>query len=555
MPSDAIQLTENTWADGALATSSSAQWFKFTATAATQYIHFEPGTLHYLNVQLYDSSGATVGSETYLYYTSYTSRTLTIGQEYYIKITPGNNGGTYRIAFSTGTDSTGIVAALPETFIELTENLWEDGVLATSSSEWFKFTATSATQYIHFEFGTLTDGLYVQLYDNSGAKVGSQTALLRISSIRNYILRSLTVGQEYYIKVTPYGSSSSGTYRIGFTTSSTVPAFYPLPDTYTALAENTWEDGALATSSSVQWFKFTATAATQYIHFEFGTLTYLYVQLFDSDGAMVGNEPYLYSSNAYISRTLISGQEYYIRVRPYGSSNSGTYRIVFNNLEASSNSPMLTEDTWADGDLPTNSSAQWFWFTATSATQYIHVQFGTLTNLYVQLYDSSGAAVGSQTNLYGSTTYTSRSLTVGQEYYIRVTPSSYSSSYSGTYKILFRDFFVFSDSTITQLTENTWADGNLPTSSIEQWFKFTATAATQYIHVQFGTLTVLYVQLCDSSGAAVGSQTNLYGNTRNTSRSLTIGQEYYIKVTPYSSIYSGTYKIGFNTSTLEPGGS
>jgi hypothetical protein len=47
-------------------------------------------------------------------------------------------------------------------------------------------------------------------------------------------------------------------------------------------------------------------------------------------GAMVESEPYLYSSNAYISRTLTSGQEYYIRVRQY-YSYSGTYRIVFNS--------------------------------------------------------------------------------------------------------------------------------------------------------------------------------------------------------------------------------
>jgi hypothetical protein len=50
-----------------------------------------------------------------------------------------------------------------------------------------------------------------------------------------------------------------------------------------------------------------------------------------------------------------------------------------------------------------------------------------------------------------------------------------------------------------QLVYNTWADGVILTSSGrgQQWFKFTATENSQYIHVSFGTLTDLYVQLCD----------------------------------------------------------
>jgi hypothetical protein len=44
------------------------------------------------------------------------------------------------------------------------------------------------------------------------------------------------------------------------------------------------------------------------------------------------------------------------------------------------------------------------------------------------------------------------------------------------------------------LTGNAWAEGALTPSNQEQWFTFTATAGTQYLHVSFGTLTDLYVQ-------------------------------------------------------------
>jgi len=99
------------------------------------------------------------------------------------------------------------------------------------------------------------------------------------------------------------------------------------------LTANTCTDGSV-TSGGVQWFRFTATAATQYLHVSFGTLTDLWVQLYDSNYTTVGAETNLYSSTRYISRTVTAGQVYYIRVRPY--SGSGTFRVTFN---ASSTAP------------------------------------------------------------------------------------------------------------------------------------------------------------------------------------------------------------------------
>jgi hypothetical protein len=105
----------------------------------------------------------------------------------------------------------------------------------------------------------------------------------------------------------------------------------------------------------------------------------------------------------------------------------------------------------------------------------------------------------------------------------------------------------------TTLTLNSWANGNITSSNNEQWFRFTATAATQYVHVKHGTLTDLYVQLYDSTGDALGSRTELYYNgTKYTSWMVTNGQQYYIRVTPYSSSGSGTYQIAFNTSSTAP---
>jgi hypothetical protein len=552
LPSNAIQLTANVWADGNITASEGVQWFRFTATAAAQYIHAGSGTLTALYVQLYDNGGNTVGSEARLSSsTKYASRSVTVGQEYYIKVWPSysDDNCTYQITFNT-------MAIAPANVTQLTANIWADGNIPAGGEQWFKFTATAVTQYIHVSTMTSLD---IQLYDNSGNTVGDEIRFW-VNTAPSPV--TLTLGQEYYINVSPVFSNSV-TYRIAFNASTTTP---PVTLPATGVTElttvNTW-----VTSGGEQWFKFTATAATQYIHADFGALNSfygLYIQLYNSDGTTAGSEIRLYSDTKYASRPVTVGQEYYIKVWPYSSTDNGTYQIGFNTSMTpppitlpATGVTTLTVNTWADGNIPASAlhGEQWSTFTATTATQYIHAGFGTLDDLSVQVYASDGNTAGSQTRLYSSTKYISRTVTVGQEYYIKVWP--YSSS-RGTYQIGFNTSttpppITLPSAGVSELNVNTWADGSI-TSGGEQWFRFTATAATQYIHVNLnvGALNDLYVQLYDSSGNAVGSQINLYGSTKYASRPVTVGQDYYIKVWPYYSTDRGTYKIAFNTSETAP---
>ncbi|WP_461255171.1 pre-peptidase C-terminal domain-containing protein [Treponema sp. R80B11-R83G3] len=379
---------------------------------------------------------------------------------------------------------------------------------------------------------------------------GADSFTLSKESITN-----IAVSGEDAFTVSPITGLAANTYAAtvtvsgsnGITAAFNVSFTVNLPSigAITTLTADTWADGNIPTSSDVQWFKFTATASTQYIHVKFGTLTDLYVQAYNTSGATVGSRTELYSTR-YVSWKVTAGQEYYISVQPYGS-NSGTYQITFNALPFPLGTTIttLTADTWADRN-PTSSDG-WFKFTATASTQYIHVKFGTLTGMYVHMYDSSYAEVGSGSNLNninnGSTKYVSQTVTVGQEYYIGV------SSGSGTYQIAFNALPAPPGTTITTLTANTWENGNLPTSSSVQWFKFTATASRQYIHANFSTLSDLYVQAYDSSYAEVGSEARIINYI---SQTLTTGQEYYIRVRPYSSSGSGTYQIAFNALPVSP---
>jgi hypothetical protein len=106
--------------------------------------------------------------------------------------------------------------------------------------------------------------------------------------------------------------------------------------------------------------------------------------------------------------------------------------------ETQKSAVLLAEDTWADGAVSSTSGEQWFRFTATAGTQYLHVMFGTMTSMRVQLYDSSNAALGSESHLSGSSKYLPLTVVSGRSYYVKVSEgSSWAGSPTGTYRIGF----------------------------------------------------------------------------------------------------------------------
>jgi hypothetical protein len=418
--------------------------------------------------------------------------------------------------------------------VALAQNTWTDGnIPAANGEQWFIFTATAATQFIHAELGTLLN-LHVQLFDFSGNTVGLEANLSGSSGNTTNITRTLTTGQEYYIRVRP--ASGSGAYRIAFNT-----IFAP-PGTI-GLTVNTWADGSVL-PARVRWFSFTATAATQFVHVELGNLANVQMQVFDGNGSLLGNEVTLSGNNRHFVRTLTVGQEYFIRVtRP--NSGTGTYRIGFNALVVPpSITPIgLTVNTWANGSIATHGTSQWFSFAATAVTQHIHT-VGALGMRY-QVFDNSGNTVGADWT--GATNLVTRTLTVGQEYYVQAMLSSDSNV---SYNIAFNSTHIPPGA--IELTENAVTQGTIPFDST--WFKFTATAETQWFHFAWGTANTIVFQLFDTNGNVVGVETNFRHGMYFGSRTLIVGQDYYLRVRGGSGSTTGqTFGLVFNRSVLAPG--
>jgi len=571
----ATTLTADTWADGNLTTANSReQWFKFTATATTSYIYFQPDTLTSATGTVYGEDGTTAvtaGSiSTSLSSTNPSiSRTTEVGKDYYIKVSASYSTGTYKIAFNNLTLPPSSIT-IPTTGVNtLSANVWTDGNITTAGGEQlFKFTASATTHYIHFYTGTLSS-VYVQRYDADGRLISGTWNGTNLSGTSLYATQeSLTTSNVYYIKVS--SSYSTGTYKITFSTTTTTPDITVPTTTATTLTLGTWNDTGNITASGEQWFKFTvATAGYHYIHFQPGTPTNntYYVQVFKSDNKATEGAASLSTSTLRYTTVSLSTGDYYIRISSQG--DAGTYSIAVTGAGTSNNTPPAIENFstltssattltgWTTGNIPTANGDQWFKITTSSTTQNIYFRTGQVVSVYVRLYTSTGVLVGpSMTSLTYGTFNTYRTVTGTTDYYLRVTANN---STGGSYKIG-TSLPPTEDAT---LTINQWTNGTIgtptttaPNVSGDQWFKFTATATSHYIHFQTGTLNDVYVQLYNADGTTNGSSANLYGSGTNlyTQRTgLTVNSTYFIRVRPfYTTSAGGAYKIGFTTSTTAP---
>jgi hypothetical protein len=322
----------------------------------------------------------------------------------------------------------------------LTENTLAEGSIETNGEQWFRFIATAATQWVHIRFvdSATLDSLSAEVYaSNGGNQVGERMFVLRWDEQdwNPSFSRALTIGQEYMIRILP-SNGVAGAYRIMFNAS---PVYLP-PVGATITLENTWVDGSVVRDGE-QWFRFIATAATQWVHIRpiSGSLTSLSVAAVyatSNGGSQVGEKVSLSSSSSTVSfsRALTIGQEYMIQLR--GSWGLANYSIVLNAFSTPpevlpSNLGTMAEDTWF-GTFDIRQVPLWLCFTATAETQYLHFSIDRTyftPVMDVRLHNSNGDIIR-ETHVFGSSaellsvTQSLPSLAIGQVYFIRVARSS-----------------------------------------------------------------------------------------------------------------------------------
>jgi hypothetical protein len=238
------------------------------------------------------------------------------------------------LLFGPGKDSD--VADYPE----LIEGEWTSGSIldAEEGEEWYKFTATSNTQYIHVENGTMTN-IRLEVYTTKNTLLKEGAVNMSANDAGNGDIRYydfvVSEGSVYYIKISPreyeWNKSQTGTYKIAFNTTETAPARSGMTNA-TELNSTTIATSSV-TSTGEKWFKLTSNANPQYIHVRFDTLTDMTVDVYNSASVKVDTLRLYgpYADYDYDSFNTFVGEDYYLKVTPYSTSNSGSFRIAFNN--------------------------------------------------------------------------------------------------------------------------------------------------------------------------------------------------------------------------------
>ncbi|MDR2964291.1 MAG: PPC domain-containing protein [Treponema sp.] len=512
----AILLTSNVWAKGNIPASSFNQWFVFTATTATQYIHFNnSGALIDVNVQIVDNSGEIVGaSQSNLYGTalnSRTSRTLVPGQKYYIKVWPyGSGSGTYHLLFNTSTTAPVFTWSAPVNAASLTAGIWKDGSIPAASiysGDWYVFQVTAGSTYRIWwndsgqGNGMKTQDIVVTAFNANGTKRFTNADSAWNSSATFTPTANGTIYLHVNATATP-----GGTYGIVYTVNNSVKPVTPfVPPSATMLTAGTWVNGAITTSGGEAWYSFEAAASTTYRIWCNGStgdgtksLNARVSAWYANGNNIITNENIPWNSPTTF--TPASGGTIYLRV--IASAGTGTFGIVFTAADSEKpaapiappdSTVSLTAGIWADGEITSASGGEaWYSFNVTAGTAYSlwfnNLSFGNgikTLNANIHGWYANGTEIFVITNTSWATARSIASTMEDTIVYIRVTPVT--SAQTGTFGIVYgeqgttRPDVPVSPANHTPLSSGIWVDETITASAGEIWYSFNAdTAGTTY---------------------------------------------------------------------------
>jgi hypothetical protein len=597
---DAVQLTADTWKYGEITSSSVTDWYKVSVTAGTTYRFWwsdnDSQSIHTgdIGVTFYKNDGTAISGfsnmdvgTTARVYTATETGTLYIAVRlyYYFSYIPG----TYGIVYSESTTKPAmslsdiIVDAAP-----LTVDVWKDDTIAAGGVKWYSMDVTMGGTYRLWGNDSYSGNLvktgrvYVAAFYNDG------NAAFTSSSSSWTTARQITPGENgtVYIRVTPYDSSSAGTYGIVYSAGSTRPVINYDVSGAVSLTMNEWKNDSIAAADGIKWYTVSVTSGTSYYIFfndygsGDGTKTgNISVNAYYSDWAQVSTSlPINYAWSSPISFTPASTGTVYIQVIPYsGSSVSpyGSYGIVCTTKNsrpldvAGVTSPTaLTEKQWAAAGI--TASGKWYSIAATVGSTYYFWYdtsgYGTSTmtaNITITVYGTDNAFSFTQYGGNGWSPSTPPSVTAASNGTVYVFVEPYSSTSTGTFGIVYNTTNVRPlpetiISTAVEITEDTWETGTITTTNKNIWYKFPVTAGTYYVWWDdsvsgsggLGKADVK-VSAFKSDGTALFKEVDSGWNTSQTI-SITSNDTVYVMVEPWSSTGTGPFGIVFSTSSTRP---
>jgi len=339
---NATAIAVNSITYGNLSKSNDVDWYKFTVSQNGYFsVSFSHTTLDnsrtYWVFRLYDSSGSSYidgVSSSYSVYGNSDITTNTYGVKagtYYIKITDDYYSDaqySIKVNFTAASNWETENNNSKDTADEIKVNSEYNGALTTSSDvDWYKFTVSQNGYFnVTFSHDALENSRnywVLRLYDGTGASyIDGISSSYSVAGNANVTTNTFGIkAGTYYIKVNDdYHSGIPYKIKVNFTAASNWETENNnSKDTADEIKVNSSYNGALTTSSDVDWFKFTVSSKCDVaISFDHAALeesrTYWYIYIYDSAAS---SKLLTFSSQGNVSN----------KTSDYVSLSSGTYYV------------------------------------------------------------------------------------------------------------------------------------------------------------------------------------------------------------------------------------
>jgi len=629
------QLTNNEWKRGEVTTASNGElWYSFEVVGGQTYRVWwnESGANGNGLFRTLDVSASAwyAGTGNNIFYNIEngwgTTQSLTVPaasatDTVYIRVYPKTAGqtGTFDTMYSSTATTRPDVPFRPEDNeppnpVQIaTAGVWADGEINASTSpsgSWYSFPVTAGTSYYVWwnESGTNGNGsktlnVRVTGYYSSGGSIFTNQETAWATS------QSFTAASNgtVYLRVLPSSSGTTGTFGIAYKTANTRPLV--LPSNVTALTQNTWKDGEITASTPLgeAWYSFPVTSGTYNVWWNEpgsngnGSKTLdVAVSGYYSDGTVIfTNQDTAWATVRSFSSA--SNDTVYLKVTSYTSGNTGTFGIVYNTTGTRPLVPInpvnlttLTDSSWADGSITSQTRELWYSFTvaATTTTTAYRVWWnefdsnsGKTMNVKVSAYYADGTIIFIDTDsAWDSQQAINHTATSpAGPIYLKVTPAASAATANGSFGIV----YTTNNSTkpvvpapssppsnVTALTNGQWLDDEITENGGERWYSLTVAANTTpyfwwndskegsgsktldikvsgyYIAQGQPNMRALTTPTFADSGNSADSawttSKSINNSTGNTS--LTV----YFMVAPATPGSTGTYSIVYSTTNTRP---
>jgi len=268
-----------------------------------------------------------------------------------------------------------------------------------------------------------------------------------------------------------------------------------------------------------------------------------YLELYDSSMTKIAYN-YSYSGNyTSIDKALTTGGTYTVVVYDNGNDETGNYNLTWQKLSNPCNATAITCGQAISGSLSAAGQQNFYTFTATAGDK-VTIRLVKTSGAFqpqLELYDATGAEIGSGYNYSGNDVVIDKSLSTGGAYTLVV--SDYGNDAIGNYNLTWQK--LSNPCNATAITCGQAISGSLSAAGQQNFYTFTATAGDKVTIRLIKTLGALQPQLelYDGTGAKIGSGYSYSGNDVVIDKSLSAAGAYTLVVSDYGNDATGNYNL------------